>query len=122
VPLSARRADGAARALLRDLRQGVSLDPVLVGLLRDALAPLSAEPVPEALAEAAEWLGVGAERRGSALRGLLRASDRLLRARPRRRERERPRFPRFRTRDAATGDEVVAGSDAAGVKPQAGPG
>jgi hypothetical protein len=122
VPLSERRADGAARALLRDLRQGVSLDPVLVGLLRDALAPLSAEPVPEALAEAAEWLGVGAERRGSALRGLLRASDRLLRARPRRRERERPRFPRFRTRDAATGDEVVAGSDAGGVKPQARPG
>jgi hypothetical protein len=98
VPLSERRADGAARALLRDLRQGVSLDPVLVTLLREALAGLPARPVPEALAEAAEWVGVGAERRGAALRGLLRASDRLVRARPPRREREARPFPVFSSR------------------------
>jgi hypothetical protein len=98
VPLSERRADGAARALLRDLRQGVSLDPVLVTLLREALAVLPARPVPEALAEAAEWVGVGAERRGAALRGLLRASDRLVRARPPRREREARPFPPFSSR------------------------
>jgi hypothetical protein len=106
VPLSERRTDAAARALLHDLRQGVSLDPVLVTLLRESLAPLAAKPVPEALAEAAEWLGVGAERRGAALRGLLRASDRLVRARPARREREAPHFPRFSSSDAATGDEA----------------
>jgi hypothetical protein len=118
VPLSERRADAAARALLRDLRQGVSLDPVLVTLLREALAPLAAKPAPEALAEAAEWIGVGAERRGAALRGLLRASDRLVRARPARREREAPRFPRFRSLDAATGHERTPAADAGGVKPR----
>jgi hypothetical protein len=98
VPLSERRADATARALLRDLRQGVSLDPVLVALVREALAPLAARPVPEAQAEAAEWLGVGLERRGAALRGLLRASDRLVLTRPLRRERPAPRFPRFASR------------------------
>src|SRR5262245_23905624 len=60
VPLSARRTDAAARALLRDLRQGVALDPALVTLLREALAAQPAAPVPAPLAEAAEWLGVGA--------------------------------------------------------------
>jgi hypothetical protein len=98
VPVSGRRADAAARALLRDLRQGVSLDPVLVTLLREALAAERARPVPEALAEAAEWVGVGAERRGAALRGLLRASDRLVRARPPRRERPAAPFPGFASR------------------------
>jgi hypothetical protein len=98
VPLSERRADATARALLRDLRQGVSLDPVLVTLLQGALAPLPARPVPEELAEVAEWIGVGAERRGAALRGLLRTADRLLQERPPRRERAAPRFPRFQSR------------------------
>jgi hypothetical protein len=98
VPVSERRADAAARALLRDLRGGVSLDPALVTLLREALAPLPARAVPEELAEAAEWLGVGLERRGAALRGLLRAADRLVQGRPPRRERAAPRFPRFASR------------------------
>jgi hypothetical protein len=98
VLVSERRADAAARALLRDLRQGVSLDPALATLLREALAPLPAGPVPEELAEAAEWIGVGPQRRGAALRGLLRAADRLLRERPPRRERAAPRFPRFASR------------------------
>jgi hypothetical protein len=98
VPLSERRSEASARALLRELRQGVRLDPALVTLLREALAALPAAPVPEALAEAAEWLGVGAERRGAALRGLLRTSDRLVRARPARRERDAPAFPRFTSR------------------------
>jgi len=98
VPLSERRGEATARALLRELRQGASLDPLLVALLREALAPLVATPMPEALAEAAEWLGVGAERRGAALRGLLRTSDRLVRARPARRQREAPLFPSFASR------------------------
>jgi hypothetical protein len=98
VPLSERRADAAARALLRDLRQGVSLDPRLVTLLREALAPLAAQPLPESLADMAEWLGVSAERRGETLRGLLRASDLLVRARPRRRERAPAPYPRFASR------------------------
>ena len=115
VPVGARRADAAARALLRDLRQGVALDPALVTLLREALAPQRAHPVPEPLAEAAEWLGVGAERRGAALRGLLRASDRLVRARPERRERPAAPFPHFRSVDAATDDGEKAVPDASGV-------
>ena len=98
VPLSERRGETTARTLLRELRQGASLDPLFVALLREALAPLEATPVPDALAEAAEWLGVGAERRGAALRGLLRTSDRLVRARPARRQREAPQFPTFASR------------------------
>jgi hypothetical protein len=95
VPWSARRTGGAARALLRELRQGVALDPALVTLLREALAAQRAGPVPEPLAEAAEWLGASAERRGAALRGLLRASARLVRERPARRERAPVPFPKF---------------------------
>jgi hypothetical protein len=98
VPLSERRGEASARALLRELRRGASLDPLLVTLLREALAPLVATAVPEALAEVAEWLGVGAERRGGVLRGLLRTSDRLVRARPARRQHPAPAFPRFESR------------------------
>jgi hypothetical protein len=115
VPSSDRRADTAARALLRDLRQGVSLDPALATLLREALAAQHARPVPELLAEAAEWLGVGAERRGAALRGLLRTSDRLVRARPVRRERDTARFPRFSSRPLARADASGVDSSAESV-------
>jgi hypothetical protein len=103
IPLSKRRADATARALLRDLRQGVSLDPRLVTLLREALAPLAARPLPEPLADVAGWLGASAERRGETLRGLLRASDLLVRARPRRRERAAVPFPRFASRSERGG-------------------
>jgi hypothetical protein len=97
ISLSERRGDAAARSLLADLRAGVSIDPVLASLLKSALEGCASAPVPEQLAEVAEWVGVGTVRRGRALRGLLRASDRLLRTRPRRRARAGVRFPRFRS-------------------------
>jgi len=117
VPLSERRADAAGRALLRDLRQGVALDARLVTLLREALAEQPAAPLPEDFAEVAPWLGVGFERRGAALRGLLRASDRLVHGRPERRERPRARFPRFASKPAgaAPGAALGARADAGGV-------
>jgi hypothetical protein len=75
LAVSDRRGDASARALLAELRRGAAPDPMLV--------------------DVAEWVGRDAERRGRALRGLLRASDRLVRGRPRRRARARKRFPRF---------------------------
>ena len=74
-------AQAAARELLAHLRRGGTVDPVLVTILRDELARAPALPVPEALADVAEWVGVDAERRAEALRGLLRVSDRIWRAR-----------------------------------------
>jgi len=97
IASSERRGDAAARSLLADLRAGVSIDPVVASLLKRALEGCATAEVPEALAEVAEWMGVGAGRRGRALRGLLRASDRLVKTRPRRRVRARARFPRFRS-------------------------
>jgi hypothetical protein len=84
-----------ARDLLARLRREDHLDPVMVSLLRRALARHPAEPVPEELAEAAEWVGATPAERGRALRGLLRLYDRIRRNRPPRRERPRERFPRF---------------------------
>lgn len=97
LPVTQRRADAGARALLEKLRGGDGLDPRLVTLLRAALARAEAAPVPERLAEAAEWVGVDAGRRGEALRGLLRAADRIVQGRPPRRARERRPFPVFRS-------------------------
>jgi hypothetical protein len=97
--------EAEARALLRRLRRADRLDPVLASLLRAALARQPAEPVPEHLAEAAEWLGAGPAERGRALRGLLRLYDRIRRSRPPRPPRpERPRrtFPRFSSAAGAT--------------------
>jgi hypothetical protein len=94
---SERRGDAAARSLLADLRAGVSIDPLIASLLKSALQRCAAAELPDPLAEVAEWVGVGTGRRGRALRGLLRASDRLVRTRPRRRQRARARFPRFRS-------------------------
>jgi hypothetical protein len=95
ITISERRSDAAARALLRELRCGAAPDPVLVPMLQSALAGLPAAEVPDELSDAAACIGWDAERRGRALRGLLRASDRLVRGRPRRRSRARKRFPLF---------------------------
>lgn len=95
VAVTSRREDRAARELLAHLRRGGSVDPVLVTLLRDALARVPAAPVPEALADVAEWVGVDAERRAEALRGLLRVSDRIVRGGARRPAAAASRFPRF---------------------------
>ncbi|RIL05259.1 MAG: hypothetical protein DCC71_11050 [Proteobacteria bacterium] len=95
-----RREDRAARELLAELRCGARIDPVLVTLLRDALASAESAPVPAALAEVAEWVGVPAARRGEALRDLLRVSDRIVRSRGPVRARAERAFPRFSSRRA----------------------
>ena len=97
IPVTERRKGGAARQLLGRIRQGVSLDPVLVTLLREALARCPAAEVPAELHEAADWVGVDVRRRGQALRGLLRTTDRIVRTRPQRRAKPRQVFPRFRS-------------------------
>ena len=99
IPVRTQRDDRAARALLAQLRDG-TVDPVLVGLLARALADAPAAPVPEPLAEVAEWLGASPAERGRALRGLLRVHDRIARGRPAPRRR-RTRFPRFQSRPKA---------------------
>jgi hypothetical protein len=102
IPVSPHRTDAAARRLLAALRAGGSVEPGLVALLREALSMLEAEPLPDHLADAAEWIGRSQAERGKALRGLLRTASRIARSVGLRREPEQPRFPRFRSRaDAA---------------------
>jgi hypothetical protein len=98
VPTTARREDRAARQLLAHLRRGGAIDPVLVTLLRGALRRARGARVPEELAELTEWLGVDDARRGEALRGLLRVSDRALRGRAPLRVKPRSAFPRLSSR------------------------
>jgi len=98
VATTERRKDRAARELLAVLRSGAAIDPVLVTLLRDALAQAESAPVPERLAEVAEWVGASAARRGAALRDLLRLSDRIVQARSAVRSRPQRAFPRFSSR------------------------
>ena len=71
----------AARQLVSRLRRGRTLDPVLVGLLRDSLSDLAETPLADELDEAAEWVGVGDEERAATLRGLLRLGDAIVRSR-----------------------------------------
>ncbi|MDH3211340.1 MAG: hypothetical protein OEM05_02535 [Myxococcales bacterium] len=103
VPVTDRPQSRGARELLGRLRRGEPIDPVLVTLLKEALAAVPAAPVPAPLGEVAEWIGQSDARRGEALRGLLRVADRIVRARGRVRTRTRKRFPRFRStaREAA---------------------
>ena len=97
-PVSERREDRRARELLALLRAGGAIDPPLAAQLRDELAEHSADELPVGLAEVAEWVGADDRRRGEALRGLLRVSDRIVRGREPVRSRRRRRFPRFRSR------------------------
>jgi hypothetical protein len=101
VPAPARRGDAGARELLARLRAGASIDPTLAALLREALAPAAAAPVPAELADVAEWVGVDDARRGEALRGLLRVSDRALHGREPGRKPARRTYPRFSSRARA---------------------
>jgi len=97
IPVVAWSHSPAARALLGHLRRGGPVDPMLVTLLHEELARRPARPLPEALAEVAEWVGTSEAERGHALRGLLRLSDRLAAGRPA--PRSRRRFPRFESGD-----------------------
>lgn len=95
VPVRERSREPEARALLARLRRGDLLDPVLAASLRRAVAKLPEEAVPEPLAEVSEWIGASPAERGAALRELLDLYGRIAESRPRRRRRERARFPRF---------------------------
>ncbi len=97
VPVAERRADGTARELLESLRRGAALDPALASLLRNALEQVAGVRATSNLADIGEWIGADDARRGSAMRDLLRLSDRIARSRE---VRARPRraFPRFRSR------------------------
>jgi hypothetical protein len=98
VAVAERRADGAARELLEELRRGAALDPALASLLRDALEPPAGAAARSDLAEVGEWIGADDARRGAAMRDLLRLSDTIARSRPRQRSRRRKSFPRFHSR------------------------
>lgn len=71
----------AARQLVKRLRRGRTLDPILVGLLRESLSDMVGTQLADELEEAADWLGSSEEERGAALRGLLRLSDAIVRSR-----------------------------------------
>ena len=95
IAVSEQRRDPAARGLIALLQRGGAPDPVLVSLLRELLGRVPAEPIPEHLADAAEWVGQPDTARGRALRGLLRTADRILRSRAPVRTAEHQPFPRF---------------------------
>ncbi len=95
IAVSLERRHSAARRLLGELRSGQPLDPSLAALLKEALAPIEERPLPEHLAEAADWVGRSEASRGKALRGLLRAGSRVARSRGPRRALPDLRFPRF---------------------------
>jgi hypothetical protein len=71
----------AARQLVKRLRRGRPLDPVLVGLLKDGLSDMMGTELADDLDEAADWVGTSDEERGATLRGLLRLSDAIARSR-----------------------------------------
>ena len=95
IPVAERADEPEARALLARLRRDDPLDPVMVTALRRALEHQPAQPIPEALAEVAEWIGASATERGAALRDLLDTYGRIAESRILPRKREPERFPRF---------------------------
>jgi hypothetical protein len=100
IPVSERRRHPEARALLAVLQRGAELEPTLVQLLETALERLDSRAVPAHLSDAAEWIGQPERERGTALRGLLRTADRILRSRPPLRTPRQETFPRFRSKPA----------------------
>ena len=95
IPVRMQAPEREARALLARLRRGDPIDPVVAGLLVQALERTPRRPVPDALAEVAEWVGAPLAARGAALRDLLETYGRIEAARPPRRARARRFFPRF---------------------------
>ncbi|HKF81520.1 MAG TPA: hypothetical protein VKB23_01005 [Solirubrobacterales bacterium] len=91
APVRGPELDQAARATLRLMASGGRPDPMLRRLLLDALSDddrsdRPADPkarVSDAARSATQWVGVGAEERGNALRELLDLADALpVRLRP----------------------------------------
>jgi len=102
-----RSREPEARALLARIRRGDRIDPVIAGILREALDAEEVAAPPEHLADVCEWVGASPERRGSALRDLLDTYGRIAASRTPPRRRPGARFPSFRSaeppRPAATG-------------------
>jgi hypothetical protein len=95
ISVTERRQHPEARTLLASLQRGAELEPTLVQLLQTALQRLDSRAVPDHLVDAADWIGQPERERGAALRGLLRAADRILRSRPPLRTPRQQTFPRF---------------------------
>ena len=95
IPVTRRRRHPEARQLVRILQAGGVPSPAFVALLRALLEDLPAEPLPEHLLDAKDWVGQSDAERGKALRGLLRTADRIVQARGPLRARPRELFPRF---------------------------
>ena len=100
IAVSPHRTHSAARQLLAELRAGRVLEPSLVALLKQALAVMEERPLPEHLADAADWIGKSEAARGKALRGLLRAASRVMRSRTPQRARPDEPFPHFSSGEA----------------------
>ncbi|MEZ4282288.1 MAG: hypothetical protein R3F21_22010 [Myxococcota bacterium] len=105
-----------ARRLLAHLRDGGAVDPLLAGLLVEALRPFQAPAaassaaavratadearraeldLPEHLADVVDWVGRSESVRGRALRGLLRTASRVFRSRAVMSEPVEAPYPRF---------------------------
>lgn len=96
IPVAARSTPPEARRLLAHLRHGGPIDPVLVGLLGEALSHRPSAPLPAHLIDVVDQVGQPEAERGRALRGLLRTASRVHRSRGEGvRERSREVFPRF---------------------------
>lgn len=101
IPVTAGDGEREARALLARLRRGDPIDPVMAGLLVEALDGVAAEPVPEALADVSEWIGATPAARGAALRDLLDTFGTIAASRPERRSLPRKPYPRFSSAETA---------------------
>lgn len=95
IPVTELRHTNDARRLLSFLRRGGQVNPIVVELLREALASMESRAVPEHLEDAVDWLGQSESARGRALRGLLRTASRIARSRGPVLENPAERFPRF---------------------------
>jgi hypothetical protein len=95
IAVAPRSREPEARALLARLHRTDPLDPALAAVLREALARLPAAPVPETLADVADWLGASASERGRSLRELLDLYGRIADSRSIPRAPDREHFPHF---------------------------
>jgi hypothetical protein len=101
IPVADRAPEKEARGLLRRLRRGDPIDPVMAALLARALDDVATTSVPESLEEVSEWIGASPAARGAALRDLLDTFGRIAASRPPRRTRPREPFPHFSSEETA---------------------
>jgi hypothetical protein len=95
IPVETRAPEREAHALLRRLRRGDPIDPIMASVLARALDEVAKAELPEPVAEVAEWIGATPAARGAALRDLLDAYGRIAASSPPRRERPRTPYPHF---------------------------